>query len=782
MYGLDYVLNLVDNSFSSVIRNAKKETNGLDNAIHNTNKSSNILANTSKRSFENASKITSKATKKNISFGNSINDIQKKNQGLSSSINNTKKNTNGLNTIFKRTYSLAEKIGTTSKKSFYAIVQGAINATNKNLYLNKSIDGNKTNITNLNSSIKRTNKSSAKLGKTSLRSFYNMLKGSKKSKVSIGSLDTTIQNANKNTDKLNRSIRGTDNNTRRLNGASKQGFGSIVTWAKRAAVATGLVFGINQAVAFGNEVTNVTAKFEGYENAIKFASGKEGATNLSFLNKTIKDLNLDLDSSFSGFQTLAGSLKGTSLEGKATRDIFEGVGIAATVMNLSADQSKGAFLALSQMASKGKVQAEELRGQLGERIPGALAIASRAMGVNQATMNKMLDEGKVYAEDFLPKFATELKKTFGDGLPAAANSMQAAINTKNNALVSFKKSFGDNMRPAIIETLKLKAKFFSFLDGMIPKLKPIFSSVINLAQAFSPLTDRLFGLGKAMGGTSGILDGLKSGIDTLAVGIEIAAEGIGWLIDVFKPVAPIIAGIVAAQWAWNIAMTANPIGLVVAGVAALAGTITYAYNKVGWFRGGIDAAWTTIKGFGNAIKEFVVDRIKQMISGITGIGQTLMHFFKGDWSKAWETGKAAVKNLTGIGVGNGKKFVANMKTTGIEAGKAYADGVAQAKLNATKKTTIFDAVSNTAKVPKPSTKGDPKFTAPGGLNKNKTPSASASVGGSGGGSKNITFKIESLVKQITIQPQTLKEGVHDIEKQIKDAFIRMVRDTELQID
>lgn len=107
-----------------------------------------------------------------------------------------------------------------------------------------------------------------------------------------------------------------------------------------------------------------------------------------------------MESSYKGFQTLSGSLKGTALEGQATRDIFDAVGIAATVMNLSAEQSEGAFLALSQMASKGKVQAEELRGQLGERIPGALNIAARAMGVTQAQLNDMLDKGKSMPQTF----------------------------------------------------------------------------------------------------------------------------------------------------------------------------------------------------------------------------------------------------------------------------------------------------------------------------------------------------------------------------------------------
>lgn len=596
----------------------------------------------------------------------------------------------------------------------------------------------------------------------------NFEKNAENSKAKVHSLDDAVKDTNKE--------------TRKLSGSSKKGFGSMVTWAKRAAVATGLVFGINQAVAFGNEVTNVTAKFEGYENAIRFASGQEGVKNLAFLDKSISDLKLNIDASYKGFQTLTGSLKGTALEGKATRDIFESVGIAATVMNLTAEQSEGAFLAISQMASKGKVSAEELRGQLGERIPGALAIASRAMGLNQVQFNKMLDSGQIYAEDFLPKFAKELKKTFQDGLPAAAKSMQSAINTKNNSLVSFKKAFGDNMRPAIIGLVNIQGKFYKFLEGIIPKLKPVVNSVLNLSTAFKPITNRLFGFGKAMGGTTGILDAVTTGIDALAIGIEIVSEGVGFLIDVISPFAPILAGVVAGQWAWNIAMSANPIGLVIAGITALAGGLIYAYNKVSWFRGGIDATWTTIKGFGNAIKIFVVDRLKQMLSGLTGIGKALYQFFvKGDWQKAWEAGKEGMKNLTGIGVGNGKKFIDNMKTTGINAGKAYADGVSIAEANASKKFSLFDTSTKKASVPARKTTSDSTVTG-GNLNKNKAKTTASVGGGSGGGSKRITFKIESLIKNISIQPQTMKEGAHDIKRMLQEVLIDLIRDVEVQVN
>lgn len=98
----------------------------------------------------------------------------------------------------------------------------------------------------------------------------------------------------------------------------------------------------------------------------------------------------------------------------------------------------GALLAIQQMMSKGTVQAEELRGQLGERLPGAFQIAARSMGVTTAELGKMLESGKVLADDFLPKFAAQLEKTFGASAEKAANSLQAQLNRMDNAWNSLK--------------------------------------------------------------------------------------------------------------------------------------------------------------------------------------------------------------------------------------------------------------------------------------------------------------------------------------------------------
>jgi hypothetical protein len=54
-------------------------------------------------------------------------------------------------------------------------------------------------------------------------------------------------------------------------------------------------------------------------------------------------------------------------------------------------------------------------------------------------------------------------------------------------------------------------------------------------------------------------------------------------------------GLATAQLGLNAAMVANPIGLIVVGIAALVAALTVAYFKVGWFRDGVNAAFGAVK-------------------------------------------------------------------------------------------------------------------------------------------------------------------------------------------
>lgn len=166
-------------------------------------------------------------------------------------------------------------------------------------------------------------------------------------------------------------------------------------------------------------------------------TGASGAANagreLAYVRQVSNTLGLELNSTSQSYARLAAASRGTSMEGQATRQVFDAVTRAAAVMGLNVEESQGVLRALEQMMSKGVVQAEELRGQLGDRMPGALQIAARALNVTTSELSKMVERGEVISSVFLPAFAKQLELELGGGAEKAADSMQAATNRAGNA-------------------------------------------------------------------------------------------------------------------------------------------------------------------------------------------------------------------------------------------------------------------------------------------------------------------------------------------------------------
>ena len=150
------------------------------------------------------------------------------------------------------------------------------------------------------------------------------------------------------------------------------------------------------------------------------------------LRDTSERLGLVFQDQIKGYGQLAAAAKGTNLEGEVTKQLYLGLAEASTALQLSQEDTAGAIYAVQQMISKGKVSAEELRQQLGERLPGAFQIAAKAIGVTTSELDKMLKEGKVISEDFLPKFGQALRERFGKDAAEGANTAQASINRLKN--------------------------------------------------------------------------------------------------------------------------------------------------------------------------------------------------------------------------------------------------------------------------------------------------------------------------------------------------------------
>ena len=233
--------------------------------------------------------------------------------------------------------------------------------------------------------------------------------------------------------------------------------------------------------SIGTDVVDTAAKFDGLKRSIEFASGENGAKNIKFLDNEINRLGLDMNSAYKGFKVFQGALMGTALEGAAGKEIFTALSEASTVMRLSAEDTEGAFLALGQMISKGSVQAEELRGQLGERLPGAFQQFARSLNVSTKELGEMLKAGDVLAVQALPLFAKQLRETFTPGLAEATESYNANLNRFNNFILRAKISLGSGLLPVLNQYLQVIPKLdFSPITHTLRQFKSEFSELFNL--------------------------------------------------------------------------------------------------------------------------------------------------------------------------------------------------------------------------------------------------------------------------------------------------------------
>jgi tape measure domain-containing protein len=203
--------------------------------------------------------------------------------------------------------------------------------------------------------------------------------------------------------------------------------GALVGWAKQT----------------GDALFDASVSAERLRTMLNFATGNS-ARDIEYLRGITQKLGLEMQSTATAYGQFAAAAKGTTLEGQKTRDVFESIAKASAVMGLSANQTSGVLLALQQMVSKGTVQAEELRGQLGERLPGAFQVAARAMGVTTGELGKMLEQGQVVADDFLPKFARALNEYVGDAAESAATRLEASQSRMSNAWERLMQAVGDS--------------------------------------------------------------------------------------------------------------------------------------------------------------------------------------------------------------------------------------------------------------------------------------------------------------------------------------------------
>jgi tape measure domain-containing protein len=181
--------------------------------------------------------------------------------------------------------------------------------------------------------------------------------------------------------------------------------------------------------AFTKSVFQAGAGLQQFSVAMEVATGsmRGAAQQMDFVDGLAQTLGISLRGARDDFGKFAVSASLAGVEASVAQDIFASVSEALTVMGRGAEDQKLSFLALEQMLSKNTISSEELRRQLGERLPGAVNLMAKAVGVTTQELQKMLKAGSLISSEVLPKFAVEVRKAFGPGLEQALTKAPAAL-------------------------------------------------------------------------------------------------------------------------------------------------------------------------------------------------------------------------------------------------------------------------------------------------------------------------------------------------------------------
>jgi len=252
-------------------------------------------------------------------------------------------------------------------------------------------------------------------------------------------------------------------------GAAGAGIGAIFGGTAGAVVGAGIgaqVGAVRQALggiaAYGAELNKLRIALRGVTE-----SQAEYEQTLGIIKQATQDFAIPQSVLTRQFTRLQASVAGAGGSVGDTEKAFKGIVAAVRATGGSLQDVDSALTATAQVFSKGKVSAEELRQQIGERLPGAFTIFAKSIGLTPQELDKALEDGKVSLSDFLV-FAEDLFDRYYDTSQQIAGGPEAAGDRLKVAL----EELNEDIAP---EMTKLGAQFQTFATEAIKALQDVFN-------------------------------------------------------------------------------------------------------------------------------------------------------------------------------------------------------------------------------------------------------------------------------------------------------------------
>ena len=377
---------------------------------------------------------------------------------------------------------------------------------------------------------------------------------------------------------------------------------------------------------------NVTKDVTEYESA------------LAFIDRTSRDLAIPQDVLNKQFTQISASVIGAGGNVDAAKEAFLGIAAGIRGTGGSLTDMQGALLATSQVFSKGKVSAEELRQQIGERLPGAFTLFAKSMGKTPQELDKMLEQGQVTLNDFMG-FVRTLSSEYGASASEIAASSQAAGDRLATTMSRMREAVGRELQPLGAQFQEILANVVTDNEENLVALAKAFSQA---AQAIGSFVEKYGGLIASLGstvllfaGTTFAIKGAATAFASLTAAITTASIAVAQHGGVMATLKLAITGL------------GGPITLVVAGLALLAKGV-YDTNEI--FRNFVDNIGGILASdFKNAVEGMAEDvessansvqtAYEDLAEKLKPIGSAIEQFFEDVFGSISDDGKSSASNV-----------------------------------------------------------------------------------------------------------------------------------------
>ena len=356
----------------------------------------------------------------------------------------------------------------------------------------------------------------------------------------------------------------------------------------------------------------------------------------------------------------------------------------------------------------------------------------------------------------------------------------------------------------VAEAMRLATSEGGLFYGMSEKIAGTYEG--KLSTATGNWTAMLRAMGnQILPSVNGLLDTFNNGWTKMLPVIEQVGKVIGWVVgnlgSIITVLSPLLAMftawyvvteiVTAAQWLLNIALAANPVGLVIAAIGLLIGGLILAYQKSETFRNVINGLWESMKVLyeevlvpvGMFLKsaflvylEAVTWYINLWIDGFKKVGQVIRSVFSG--------GSGWIKNIFGGALEwVGEKLKGFISFLGSIADALGITNIVNKTIAAFNKGFAGGGSSSESDPDSSGAPGSTDFASViGGAKSTAKKGAGTKLPGVAGDTKvarNLTINIDGLIKELTISSTNIQESEGKLKDMVSKALIEAVRDFEL---